>query len=355
MTRRDTERGCWIAGAVGVIGTAIGWIIAPAAFPHAWLAALACWIGWPLGSLALLLIHALTGGRWGWAVRPQLVAGLATLPLVVPFVVPLLFVLGALYPWSLPDAQPHLHNAFYLNLPFFYARGIVYIVVWLALGGAVLWALRGKDPQPLLYRIAPPGLILLAVTVTFAAIDATMSLDPEFKSSVYGLVIGTEAALFALSVAVLGASIAAPADKRVTADLGKLMLGLTIFWAYLDFMQILIVWQSDLPEEAAYYLPRVTHGWQYVAGVIAVLHFFLPFFLLLWPRIQASRRALGAIAAALVAAELLRAWWLVVPASGRGFGLLDVLGMLAVFGIGAGLALRAPLGSLRNAAADRHG
>ncbi len=142
MTRRDTERGCWIAGAVGVVGVAIGWIVASASFPHAWLAALACWIGWPLGSLALLLIHALTGGRWGWAIRPQLVAGLATLPLVVPFVIPLLFVLQALYPWSRPGAQPHLHNAFYLNLPFFYARGIIYIVVWLALGGAVLWALR---------------------------------------------------------------------------------------------------------------------------------------------------------------------------------------------------------------------
>ena len=219
----------------------------------------------------------------------------------------------------------------------------------------MLWALRGENPQPLLYRIAPPGLILLAVTVTFAAIDATMSLDPEFKSSVYGLVVGTEAVLFALSIAVLGASIAAPPDKLGTEDLGKLMLGLVIFWAYLDFMQILIIWQSDLPREAAYYLPRVTHGWQYVAGVIAVLHFFLPFFLLLWPRVQGSRRALGGIAATLVGAEVLRAWWLVVPASGRGFGLLDVLAMLAMFGVGAGLALRAPLRRFQTAAADRHG
>ncbi len=41
-----------------------------------------------------------------------------------------------------------------------------------------------------------------------------MSLDPDFKSSVYGLVVGTEAALFALSVAVLGASVATPPDQR---------------------------------------------------------------------------------------------------------------------------------------------
>jgi hypothetical protein len=64
---------------------------------------------------------------------------------------------------------------------------------------------------------------------------------------------------------------------------------------------------------------------------------------------------MGAIAAALVAAEVLRAWWMVRPASGHGFGLLDVLAMLAVFGIGVGVALRAPLQSLRVATADRHG
>ena len=101
MTRRDAERGAWIAGAVGVVGSAIGWLVAPARIPARLARRLACWIGWPLGSLALLLIHALTGGRWGWAIRPHLVAGIATLPLLVPFVIPLLFVLHALYPWSL--------------------------------------------------------------------------------------------------------------------------------------------------------------------------------------------------------------------------------------------------------------
>ena len=54
-----------------------------------------CWLGWPLGSIALILIHALTGGRWGLAIRPQLVAGIATLPLVLPALVPVLFVARA--------------------------------------------------------------------------------------------------------------------------------------------------------------------------------------------------------------------------------------------------------------------
>ena len=156
------------------------------------------------------------------------------------------------------------------------------------------------------------------------------------------MLAGTEAVLFALSIAVLGATVAPGSQPDARKDLGKLLLALVILWAYLDFMQVLIVWQSDLPDEAAWYGPRVSHGWQYIAGLIAALHFALPFFLLLWPQLQRSRGALGMIAAVLVIVEAPRAWWLVLPSAGRGIGIADVAAMLAVFGLAAGLALRAP-------------
>ena len=84
MTRPQAERAAWMAGGIGLIGVIVGSIVAPATFPHAWLAALTAWLGWPLGCMGLLLIHALTGGRWGYAIRPQLVAGMSTLLLLLP-------------------------------------------------------------------------------------------------------------------------------------------------------------------------------------------------------------------------------------------------------------------------------
>jgi hypothetical protein len=90
MRRPQAERIAWTAGGVGLVGVAVGLLVAPAAFPHAWLAALTAWLGWPLGCMGLLLIHALTGGRWGYAIRPQLVAGMRTLLLLLPAVIPLL-------------------------------------------------------------------------------------------------------------------------------------------------------------------------------------------------------------------------------------------------------------------------
>ena len=183
------------------IGDGLG--VRPAEFPHAWLAALAFWIGWPIGSLALIFIHALTGGRWGYAIRPALALGIATLPLALPLGLPLLFVLPMLYPWMHPEIAAQLGNRFYLNEPFFYFRWLCYAIVWLGLAFWVLRTLKREDSEAILYRLAPPGLILLALSVTFSAIDFTLSMDPHFKSSIYGMLICCESVLLALSVAVM--------------------------------------------------------------------------------------------------------------------------------------------------------
>jgi hypothetical protein len=343
MTRRQAERTAWIAGGLGIAGAIVGWIFVPEIFAHAWLAALTVFIGWPLGCLGLLLTHALTGGRWGDAIRPQLLAGLATLPLVVPALLPLLGLAGALYPWMQPEVAAHLTNQFYLNVPFFVARIVLYLVIWFGLAALALRALHQDAPEIALARIAPVGLMLLALTGTYAMIDATMSLDPRFASSVYGMVEIAAMGLFALSISILAAAVALPPEREWLQELGRLTLGLVVLWAYLDFVQLLIVWQSNLPHEAPWYLVRLTGGWGIAAAGIAGAHFGLPFFALLFPQVQRSRTGIAAVAAFLVLSAILRGWWLVVPASGRAFGLVDVAAMVGLLGIAAAFALRTPL------------
>jgi hypothetical protein len=344
MTRRQAERVAWMIGSVGLVGAAIGWFVAPAAFPYSWLAALTAWLGWPIGCMGLLLIHALTGGDWGYATRPQLVAGMLTLLLLLPPVlIPLIIVSPALYSWLRPEVAAHLDNGFYLNSPFFVARGVVYLTVWFGLSLLILGALRKEGTDLRLARIAPAGLMLLAITVTFAAIDTTMSLDPHFVSSVYGLIEIAEMGLLALSVSIFAAVIGVPPDAGTLRSLGRLLLALLILWAYLDFVQLLIVWQSDLPNEAPWYISRSTGGWAFAAALVVGGHFALPFLALLSPKVQSSRRGIGCVTALLILSEIVRNWWLVVPASGKGFGIVDVVATLGVIGVAAALALRAPL------------
>jgi hypothetical protein len=239
------------------------------------------------------------------------------------------------------EVAAHLDNRFYLNAPFFYIRCLVYVAVWLGLGFWVLRALKQDDRELILYRLAPPGLILLALSVTFAAIDFTLSMDPHFKSSVYGILIGCESVLFALSIAIMATTLAKREEgPHLHRDLGRLLFALLVLWAYLDFMQLLIIWNSDLPEEAAWYVRRLQGGWRDVAVLIAVCHFLLPFFALIWPQVQRSRTMMCSVAALLVLIEPARVWWIVIPAAGRDLEWVDVAAMAAMLGVAAAIALR---------------
>jgi len=277
-----------------------------------------------------------------------------TLWLSVPAAIPWMLELTQLYPWARPGSGAQLSNSFYLNRPFFFGRAAVYLLCWLGLGALASRALQSEQPDAALARIAPGGLIVLALTITFSAIDLTLSLDPHFTSSVFGLITMSEIGLFALSVAVLAAALAMPGgtviarpdSSELRGVLGKLLLGLVLLWAYLDFMQLLIVWESDLPGEAAWYLRRTSGPWGTTAAAITAAHFVLPWCALIWPPIRRSPRGIAVVAGLLALSAIVRTWWLVVPASGSGFAPIDVATMLCMLGVGAAGTL---------AVGERHG
>jgi hypothetical protein len=333
------ERIAWIVGGVGLVLCVLGAVLDPDSFAFAWLAAATVWLRWPLGCLILLLVHALTGGRWGFSVRPWLVLGIGLFPLLLPAIIPILLLARHLYPWLRPGVSEELANGFYLNAPFATVRWFFYLLVWFGLGALVLLRLRRGGPSA---TLAAPGLILLGLTVNFASIDAIMSLDPHFNSSVFGMMSAAETGLFALSITIMATVLGDPVSPAEREDLARLLQGLLILWAYLDFMQLLIVWQSDLPHEAAWYLVRSTGLWGAVAAITALAHFLLPFLALLLPSLRRSVHGIVAIAGLLIVMGVLRDWWLMLPAAGRGVSWVDFAAVMAFGGISTGFMLRGP-------------
>ena len=160
---------------------------------------------------------------------------------------------------SRPPAQ--VDNALYLDAAFV-LRGVIYLLIWLVLAVLVTRAAANANE---LARLAPPALILLALTTTFADIDAIMSLEPTFASSIFGLVQISEMSTLSLSIAALGLLFRRRPQPEALRQLARLLLAFVILWSYLAFMQLLIVWQSDLPYEAAWYLPRWRQEWRVTA------------------------------------------------------------------------------------------
>jgi hypothetical protein len=87
-------------------------------------------------------------------------------------------------------------------------------------------------------------------------------------------------------------------------------------WAYLAYVQFLIIWAADLPREISWYLRRDTPGWRAVAWTLFAVHFAAPLLILLSRKAKEAPRLMGALAALLLAVHLLDCWWLVLPSVG---------------------------------------
>jgi hypothetical protein len=289
-----------------------------------------------MGCLGLALVHNLTGGAWGTAIRPFLHAGMGTVLLIAVLFVPLLFGLDRLYDWrrlTVEDASPvEAPKAVWFNSWFFFGRVVGYFVVWL-LAAAIA---RGRARQP-----SAVVLALVVLTASFAAVDWAMSLESHWFSTMYGAlyVAGALVAAMALSIIFITslAPPAAAADPRsgdLLNDLGNLLLAFIMIWAYFSFSQFLIIWSGNLPEDNIWYIHRSRHGWELVAGALALLHFAAPFLLLLSRDVKRNPRAILAVAAGLVFMRSIDLLWVVAP-SFKEHGILAIaLDFAALVGLG---------------------
>lgn len=308
-----------VAGAVGLVPCAAGaWLDWPA-FLHAWLAATVTIGLLPLGALAGLMTFGLTGGGWGELAAPAWRAAAACLPLFVLAMVPLLFGLGELFTWTrAPELLPDVvHNKLaYLNVPFLLARLALYILVWLVLAIVMgAWSARARGGT----AACAGGMLALLFTVTFFGFDWLLSLEPEFYTDVFGLLLVVTAAAAASALAVLGASgdlDTTGRDRR--ADLAVLWLALLLGWAFLAFAQYIVIWSGNLPHEIGWYLHRGRGFWRAVSWMVFIAFFGLPFLLLLSRRGRRSSAVLAAAAVLVLAGHALQVQWWVLPALDAG-------------------------------------
>ena len=179
-----------IAGVVGLAGCGLGLLIDRDHFFRAWLVAYLLFLGIALGSMALIMIQHLSGGAWG-VFRRIFEASSRTLPLLAVLFIPVLLGVGTLYPWSHADHvatdEVLRHKSAYLNTPFFLVRSAAYFALWI-LGFLLLR--RGDDAAR--RRLSGPGLLVYAFTLSFAAVDWAMSIEPHWSSSIYGLLFIAE-------------------------------------------------------------------------------------------------------------------------------------------------------------------
>jgi hypothetical protein len=327
----------WYSLVVGVAATIvciIGAVFDWEQFLRAYLYSYLFVLGLSLGGLALVMIHNLTGGAWGLLIRRFAEAQMKMLPLMAILSLPIAFGLPHIYTWAsiYVEHSNSLDSSFwrhFLEPWFFYLRVGCYFVIWLALMVIMSRWSRENDKAASArsfwraYKASGFGLVILGVSMHFAAIDWIMSLQRGFTSTIFGPLIFSNQVLssFALCVVLFCWIMARPDFENVLSskamnDLGSLLFAILILWAYLAWFQFMLIWMADLPRGNVWYLVRWREPWGSVGAILIMFQFVIPFFVLLLRMVKQSRRALGLVAAMIFIGQWIFMYYQTVPLFG---------------------------------------
>lgn len=341
-------------------------------FYYSYVTSLMFWASIGLGALFFVLIQHGTRAGWSIVVRRIFENWMATLPLFFVLIIPVILGMHDLYHWSHESAVAGdvllQHKSPYLNSTGFIVRAFVVITVWTAL--AVMYYRRSvaqdrSRDENLSRKMrwwAPIGFVLFALSLSVAAMDWMMSLDPHWYSTIYGVYYFSGALMASGAIAILSALALQKSGmlrEAITAehlqDIGKWTYAFMIFWAYAAVSQFLLIWYANIPEETLFYGYRMAGGWDIVTISLAIVKFGLPLWFMMSRHVKRNRKLLALGAGLLLLGQYIDMFWLVQPHMGIALNdgqpifTIHIADLLALVGIGgivvgtyAWLTARAP-------------
>ncbi len=290
-----------------------------------------------------------TSARWGRSLKRVAEATGAFLPVAFVLTLVLLSGIGTWAPWV---AEPVEEKAVWLNVPFFVAREVVALALLNGLSLAYVYRSvrpdvgmldesglrpatgvaarciahwRGMEHEREVGQRGQDGLavaVLIAYgwVYTLVSFDFVMSLEPHWFSTLFGGYYFVGALLAGLAfiaiVAAIGSTpigIATAIGRDQLHDIGKLLFGFSILWAYMFWSQYLVIWYGDLAEETEFIYHRLHGQWRIIALTVAAAAFVIPFTALLSRALKMHPRGLATIATIVLCGMWLERYILVVP------------------------------------------
>jgi hypothetical protein len=333
---RFAMRAGGLAAVIGLGALAIGAAFTPGRAAIAYLFAYASAAAIAIGGLILMLIGHAANARWPAALRRVNESITVLFPVLALLFVPIVAALPYFYVWADPDAvlpagAHHVLEAkrAWLEAWPFTMRATAYLAVFAVTAEVLRSRSRARDrvaptdPERAIRRdrmFAAAALPVVGLAVTFLAFDWVMSLQPTWYSSMFGIYYfaGGFAAGIA-TVAILAWRARPIAAGTITPHhfhaLGRLLLAFVVFWGYAAYFQGFLIAIADRPIEVTFYRARLTGGWDVVLAIVLVVHFALPFLLLL-PRMRKLRpRYVAGVAGIVVAGHIFDLYWVIVPAA----------------------------------------
>ena len=301
----------------------------------------------------MVLIHHVTRSGWSVTIRriAEILAG--NLTWMALLAIPLLFGLGDMFHWTHHDAVEHdpilQAKSAYLNLPFFLIRTVLYFLVWIGTCRFLLKLSLQQDKTGdiglslKLAKWSTLGLVLFALSITFFAVDWIMSLDAHWFSTIFGVYYFADSAVAIFASLIVISFVLQKSGhlhKWINVehyhDMGKLLFGFNVFWAYIAFSQYFLIWYANVPEETMFYHHRSEGAWKLVSLTLPWVHFAIPFLLLMSRNVKRNVPILTMGAVLLLIMGYVDVYWLIMPNFDYHhphFGIAEISSLLAIGGI----------------------
>jgi hypothetical protein len=283
---------------------------------RAWQAYLINFLLWSAiaqGAVLFSAVMHMTKARWSGPLAGLSESFTAFFP--ISYVLFLLLFLGKthVFPWLHED----LHGKeVWLNIPFLFTRDCIGLLILYILGFGYLfnamqlkldpnqpqsklrqsiyeaWRRNNRQPDQIRHRMTIwGGLYILAFALVLCLIgfDLIMSMDPHWISTLFGaynfvkaFYIGLGALIILAAVIRLRQGEASRLKVSHFHDIGKLYFAFCLLWADFFYVQLLVIYYGNIPEETHYVIIRtVLAPWHKLAWTIFIVCFIAPFFILL--------------------------------------------------------------------------
>lgn len=328
------QRSLRIAAAAGVAALAFGAVSQPEKFWPTLLLAGFYALSLSLGAAVFLAIQRVSGARWSADLEKPARAIIGCYwPAAAVVLVALVFGRTEFYGWTL-GGHGHTEVAqaqkAWLSPGFFLIRAVLYLLIW----GALVRGIRSVAS-------AAAFLVAFGITISFAAVDWLMALEPGWSSTMFGvyvfagILVGSVASLCVVTCALHGTGALAPSSPSQLHNLGKLLFGFSMFWAYIWYCQYMLIWYANIPEETGWLARRQENGWGWVGLVLVFGHFVLPFLALISRGPKRRPRLLALAAVWLLVMHWVDIFWLVMPAGSPGSPLPHLVDLTLLVGLGS--------------------
>jgi len=340
---------------VGLILGIIGFLIEPVRASFSYLVAFMFLLSIGIGSLFLIALEYITGAEWSTPFRRLSEFLASSVPWLIIFAIPLILSMHSLFHWSHTEVVNEdavlKGKSPYLNTSFFIIRVIVIFGIWSLFyyffTKNSLKQDTTRDQKLTKKNIVLSGIFIpiFAITITMAAVDWLMSLEPHWFSTIFGVYFfsgSVWASLAALTLIVILLNERGYLSSRLNNDhyysLGTLLFAFTCFWGYIAFSQYMLIWYANLPEENFWFLNRWTGGWEYFSILLILMHFIIPFGALLSYPAKTNPKRLKFMSVWILLSHYLDLYWLVMPnlsISGHGylFSWLDFVFPIGIVGL----------------------